>query len=105
MAITDTWTNPNSTTIDIGVGDVLTETVYDNIISNLYYLASSSGKIALGRTGSTGSWQTVYTNASGVSTMLALGKKDYVLISNSTASAPSFSSLLKDMDVHRVMSY
>lgn len=105
MAINDTWTNPTSTSLDLAVGDVVTEATWDALVSNLYYLASSSGKLQLTRTGSTGSWQVLYTNGSGLGTFLALGKKDYVLLSASTAAAPTFSSLLRDNDTHRVMNY
>lgn len=105
MAISDTWTNPNSTTLDLATGDTVNETEWDALISNLYWLASSSGKVNLARAGSTGSWQVLYTNGSGTGTLLALGAAGTVLVSNSAASAPSFSPLLKDLDVHRVMSY
>lgn len=44
MAVTQTWTDPSTGgAIDLGTGDVLTETIYDKILSNLKHIAGASG--------------------------------------------------------------
>ena len=51
MAVSETWTDPDS--LDRATGEVLTETIYDGIISNLAYVAgqTSTGVVASQRIG------------------------------------------------------
>ncbi len=44
MTVNDTWTDPSEGgTMDLDVGDVLTEAVYDLILSNLKYVGGTTG--------------------------------------------------------------
>ena len=42
MAINETWTNPTSTDLDLGVGDIVTEDTWDKMISNLNRLGGTA---------------------------------------------------------------
>ena len=44
MTVNSTWTDPSEGgTMDLDVGDVLTEAVYDRILSNLVYIGGTTG--------------------------------------------------------------
>lgn len=46
MAVTATWTPPNGATLDKSTGDIITEAIWDAVMSNLMYLGGASGEIA-----------------------------------------------------------
>ena len=80
MAVSETWTDPDS--LDRATGDVLTEVIWDGVVSNLAYLGgqTATGVVAPQRQG------LVVDNSTGGS--LAAGTLVYVSGYDASTSAP-----------------
>lgn len=80
MSVNTTWTDPSTGgTIDLGTGEVLTEVVWDKVLSNLKALGGTAGDFTGGWQAANQSWSyasaTTITVPSGAASIYSVGDK------------------------------